>query len=412
MYKCFHLSHRILWLESYILLVFGLVSCLTSQISSAAALSLHTNGNKMLLSSGQTYIPEGISVYGGLESHRFNRNNANIYAQIQAAATYWHANTIRLQVAESNLFSHLKHGQTYNQSFLSALNHQVTYAHSFGMAVVINDQTEFTNNTPNPTRETARFWRIIANLYKDKPYVIFDIFNEPRLTSAYTTNRLANNLPLNKTIDDVLLAHQPRLRQMSSNTVWSIWRDGGDLFGTHYVGMQSLIDQIRLSGAQNLIWVEGSYEARLLPPSKYLLQGSNIAYSIHHPNLNRINSWKRIGTLASKKPVVEGEWAQYQSTWAECFTGAYKNAPRYIHYLHQHQIGIIAWSLQANSLVRGSSLFKQPSNLNKRGDPTTAVALKAPSRLYPNYACNTDRGEGVGNLLQTYFAKNSTNYHF
>jgi hypothetical protein len=407
------LNHQV---TKYRTLIFSCILAITcvsvQQVAAAANLTPAASGNKVLLSSGQTFIPDGISIYGGLEARNYNKHTANIYAQIKAAATYWHANTIRLQVAESNMFANLNPGEAYNSNFLSAINQEVKYAHSFGMSVVINDQTEFTNNTPNPTAETAKFWNVIASRYKNSPYVIFDIFNEPRLTSSYGVNRFATDLPLNKVVDIKILSHRPRLSPMSPAAIWSIWRNGGTLFGSSYIGMQSLVDQIRASGANNIVWVEGSYGARRLPPGRYLLQGSNIVYSIHHPDLNRPSSWNSIASLASIRPVVEGEWAQYQSTWAECYTRAFTNAPKYINFLRQHQIGIIAWSLQANSLVKGNGRFQQPNNLNHASDPTTAAALQSPSHLMPNYSCNTEHGEGVGNLLQTYFAKNSINYHF
>jgi hypothetical protein len=383
-----------------------------SSVSYAAIQTLHVTYNRVLTSTNQPYVSEGISVYGGLESRHYNANQANIYAQIYAASMYWHANTIRLQVAESNLFSHLIAGQVYNADFLTAINEQVNYSHSLGMAVVINDQTEFTNNTPNPTALTARFWQIMTEKYKTKPYVIFDIFNEPRLTSQHSTNKIANDVPFNPFIQSHLLAYHTPVSHMPPQQAWQLWRYGGVVDGAHYIGMQNIVDQIRSDGAPNIIWVEGTYEAQRLPPDNDLLTGSNLVYAIHHPNLNSPRSWQRISTLAATHPVVEGEWAQYQSSWSECYSNAYKYAPKYLSFLHSHNIGIIAWSLQANSLVKGGEHVGQPNNLNTSHDPVQSSALKTPNDLLPSYACGNKHGQGVGSLLQKYFSQNSTSYQF
>ena len=93
-------------------------------------------------------------------------NVANIDAQIIAAAKYWHANTIRLQIAESNLFNNTTSGKTYNNKFLQAILSQVNLARSLNMAVVLNDQTEFTSNTPGPTAMTAKFWKVMSRAFK------------------------------------------------------------------------------------------------------------------------------------------------------------------------------------------------------------------------------------------------------
>lgn len=371
----------------------------------AASPSMKVVGNKVVLSSGKTYVPEGISVYGGLEGRYYRKNTANTYAQIKAAAKYWHANTVRLQVAESNMYPGVGKTTDYNRQFLSDLVNQVDYAHKFGLDVVVNDQTEFTSNTPSPTNLTLQFWRLLADRFKADHFVIFDIFNEPRLVSLDA----AYYKPVPQRLYRLLNYSNPDANNYSSgklttNQAWRIWRDGGQLDGVEYRGMQSVVSTIRHQGAPNLIWVEGTYGAHRLPPKRYLLSGSNLVYSIHHPNLNRPSSWRSIGTLAAIKPVVEGEWAQYQSAWAECFTRAYQNAPRYLDYLNSHHIGVIAWSLQANSLLRGRGNL-QPSNLNGGKVPKRAVALRQPNRLKPNYTCTArQHGQGIGRLLQKYFA--------
>ena len=357
--------------------------------------------------NGKVFVPEGISVYGGLEDTDYMENLANINAQIKAAAIYWHANTIRLQVAESNLFS-AGPGRHYNVEFLNELIHEVDLAHSYNQAVVINDQTEFTNNTPAPTDMTVKFWRIMAKTFGHQPYVIFDLFNEPRLDSLKTNSPTFQNKLVRQMFSKKFSKTRFRYRgnPVIKNAIWNLWKYGGYVNRTHYIGMQTLVNQIRAEGVNNLIWVEGPFWGQSLPEGRYLLSGGNIEYSFHHINLNRVSDWKFIGRLASHHAVVDGEWSQYQSPWQECYAEAPITVPQYLQYLKVHGIGLIAWSLQAGSLLKGNPSIV-PANNNSPRDPKRAAALQIPSRFSKQYRCNNQFGQGAGKLIKQYFRQNS-----
>jgi hypothetical protein len=391
-----------------LLLLIPTQTVLAAQPSKTVALK--TVGNKIETAAGKTYIPEGISMYGGLEDANYNEYTQNDDAQIVAAAKYWHANTIRFQVAESNLFKHVSKGKTYNTKFLAAVQKQVNLARSMHTAVVINDQTEFTTRIPGPTQTTVQFWNIMSRAFGSDPDVIFDLFNEPRIVnmSGYTYNAGENPLfhLINKAASIALTSKHDRI---SPATVWNIWKYGGTINSVSYVGMQNLVNDIRNQKVSNLIWVEGPYMARMLPPSKDLLTGSNIVYSIHHPNLNKPSSWKAIGNLAKIRPVVDGEWSQYESLWPECYSEAYTTAPQYLSYLHKQSIGVIAWSLQQGSLLQESN-YRRPTNTNVTGDPIGASDLKKPNIMTANYSCEVRAGEGIGQLIMTYFSHNGQKY--
>ncbi len=368
-------------------------------------------GNRVIAPDGSTYIPEGISIYGGLEDTDYLENTANIDAQIKAAALYWHSNTIRLQVAESNLFLNPTKSSGYNQVFLRELIREVSLARQLNLVVVINDQTEFTNNTPLPTAMTLKFWRVMSSVFGNNPYVIFDLFNEPRLENFQAVNRpgynnrLARILFNKRIINRFMPAHKP-VNKLNLKKIWTTWKYGGIVNKTRYIGMQTLVNKLRSSGNRNLIWVEGPFWGQSLPSGKYLLTGSNLVYSYHHINLNHARDWQFIGTLAANHAVVDGEWAQYQAPWQECYAKAPSSTPQYLNYLHNHGVGLIAWSLQAGSLLKGNPNVI-PNNNNSPNDPKTANQLSSPSRFDPNYRCNTDFGHGAGALLKNYFLINS-----
>jgi len=382
-----------------------------SPVLAAVNVQLRVVGNHVLTANGKIYIPEGISVYGGLEDPNYTDNLANDNAQIIAAAKYWHANTIRLQVAESNLFTIHTQGKSYNNEFLQTLIKEVNLAHSLDMAVVINDQTEFTSRIPGPTIETSKFWKIMSQTFKNQPLVIFDLFNEPSYGKVINSNKQPTGFTIYKIFGVAgKTVKQQHKSQISSTKIWNIWKNGGQLNGISYLGMQTLANQIRGYGVNNILWIEGPNQARELPNKSQLVQGSNIVYSIHHPNLNNPASWNAIGNLSSIVPVVDGEWAQYASTRPECYLRAYTNTPLFLNYLYQHNVGVIAWSLQANSLLQGNRL-SVPTNTNILNDPINAAALRKPNKLLPSYSCSNRYGQGVGQLIQSYFEQNSVNFN-
>jgi hypothetical protein len=316
-----------------------------------------------------------------------------------------------LQVAESNLFTIHTQGKSYNNEFLQTLIKEVNLAHSLDMAVVINDQTEFTSRIPGPTIETSKFWKIMSQTFKNQPLVIFDLFNEPSYGKVINSNKQPTGFTIYKIFGVAgKTVKQQHKSQISSTKIWNIWKNGGQLNGISYLGMQTLANQIRGYGVNNILWIEGPNQARELPNKSQLVQGSNIVYSIHHPNLNNPASWNAIGNLSSIVPVVDGEWAQYASTRPECYLRAYTNTPLFLNYLYQHNVGVIAWSLQANSLLQGNRL-SVPTNTNILNDPINAAALRKPNKLLPSYSCSNRYGQGVGQLIQSYFEQNSVNFN-
>lgn len=378
--------------------------------------SLRVVGNQVLTADGKVYIPEGISIYGGLEDSNYMGNVANDDAQIEAAAKYWHVNTIRLQVAESNLFTNSTPGKTYNENFLKELIKQVNLIRSLHAVAVINDQTEFTTRLRNPTETTVKFWRVMDATFGNHPYVIFDLFNEPSLdTFGGASYKQSASSPRAREILKLLtkptiITTSPKERVMKPRDVWNVWQYGSVVSGVRYVGMQTLVNQIRAQGVNNVIWVEGPYIAKALPKGQHLLKGSNIVYAFHHVNLNWAASWNAIGNLAKTHAVVDGEWSQYRSSWAECYGRAYTNVPDYLGYLQKHHVGIIAWSLQADSLVQARNGNTHPTNGNIASDPHQASALRTPDKLLPDYSCTNRFGQGAGQLIMTYFSHNGAKY--
>jgi hypothetical protein len=82
--------------------------------------------------------------------------------------------------------------------------------------------------------------------------------------------------------------------------------------------------------------------------------------------------------------------------------------PLFLAFLRHVPIGIVAWSLQPGALVKGAPGLDTVHDGNDFRFTTNPYDLATPSVLRPDYRCNAaSLGEGVGALIQDYFAKYS-----
>lgn len=257
--------------------------------------------------------PQGITL-SGLQDYNIGPGIIQMMEnQIHAARFSWFANTVRLQIVQDKLVT--QNGKTLDPVYLRDIQVIVRYALNLGLYVVINPQTEQTTgydgNEDLPTFATQMFWYWMMKSYANDPFVIFDLFNEPRFVT------------------------------------WSQW----------YVAFQSLVNYIRLK-AGNIIWAEGITWASTLQ-DVIPLHGCGIWYSYHHlaypwagpghyegPE-NWQTWWNAFGYLAAKGyHVVNGE--------ITFFRGGYNLPPRkillYLRMCNEYHIGVVAWTLIAGVL--------------------------------------------------------------
>ena len=127
----------------------------------------HRDKNMIIGAGGQRYIPYGITVTG-LGSPSWKIHSPGDDAEIDAAASSWCSNTVRLQVFQYALLGPGKTGVRVNRTFLGLINGEVNTALKAGLVVVINDQTEGGGNPyfPGmPTAQTKAFWKVMSDLY-------------------------------------------------------------------------------------------------------------------------------------------------------------------------------------------------------------------------------------------------------
>ncbi|HEX9355881.1 MAG TPA: cellulase family glycosylhydrolase, partial [Streptosporangiaceae bacterium] len=159
----------------------------------------HVSGAVVNGSTGR-YVPYGISIVG-LAHTGYAGLVAQDEADISAAADYWCANTVRLQVGQANLVSITGH---VDQAFLAAVTTEVRYAEARGLVVVLNLQWQLDGDSlleSMPTHRSLAFWASLAYHFGRDPNVVFDIYNEPEQHAACG---------------------------------WAFWHDGGVCHGVRY----------------------------------------------------------------------------------------------------------------------------------------------------------------------------------
>lgn len=323
----------------------------------------HVSGTKVIGAHGRVFVPYGITV-PGLANSKYRPFIPLDDAKIRATARSWCANTVRLQIGQANLVG--ANGRGFSRGFLRAVEGEVRVAERSHLVVVLNAQTESLGNQPAPTRATALFWKDLSHIYRHDSQIIFDLFNQPRIS---TQARCGNARD------------------------WKLWRAGGNFRGHSYLGMQPLVRDVRADGARNLIWAEGPCFANSLSGlGKHLIKGTNIVYAFQHPrgSHDRAQWFTDFGWVIFRHiaPVVDAEWTNYAAAKSECWPDAPKAVPAFLRYLAGHGIGLTAFQLKKGLLIRTKNL----------ADPT---------RIDPSgrgkWRCVNGLDEGAGADLMSWF---------
>jgi hypothetical protein len=319
--------------------------------------ALRVAGNQVLDSTGRQYIPYGFVVWclssPDLSCAQSSSTNPNTDAdKIRAAASFWHANTVRIQVAWQRLF--VGTTTTVDRSYLAQLDSEVALVRSLHMLSILTLQTERYHGSFMPDSHAVSFWSVMARHYASDPTVAFDLFNEPRLNAM----------------------HWPGWTETS---MWEIWRNGGsvtltgDSTPTTFVGMQQLVDTIRTAGAANVVVAEGNqtdHDLSLLP--QYTLTGQDIAYGME-PDLGRgvnfpyaddtprlwATSW---GTLSETYPIMMEGFQDYPGA-SLCNPRSPQLFPQLLAALKADHLGMIFYSLDPGIGVVGNNL-QQPTSFD------------------------------------------------
>ncbi|MGX4688859.1 cellulase family glycosylhydrolase [Streptomyces sp. JNUCC 63] len=269
--------------------------------------ALHVSGNKLVDAGGRTHRLLGVNRSGGefmcVQGYGIWDGPVDD-AAIKAIAD-WKANAVRIPLNEECWLglSNIK-PQYAGTNYISAVKELVARVEAHGMTPIVElhwTYGQYTGNSagcsdvhatcqkPMPDAQyTPSFWSSVASTFKNDQAVVFDLFNEPypdRATAGLTD-------------------------------AWKCWRDGGTCPGIGYqvAGMQSLVNAIRGTGAENVILAGGlAYSNDLGQWLTYRPSdpAGNLGASYHVYNFNTCSSescWNStLAPVAAQVPLVAGE---------------------------------------------------------------------------------------------------------
>lgn len=318
------------------------LSCLATAAVSGAAMSgpataaipplaVHVVGNNLVDASGRAVRLRGVNRSGtefacaqGWGFFDGPTDAASITRMLE-----WKINTVRVPLNEScwlgiNNVSTQFGGANYR----AAIQQWVTRLHEAGLLVILDlhwsapGTTLATAQTEMPNADhSANFWRSVATTFKNDPAVIFDAFNEPHL------------------ID------------------WACWRNGCTTSeGWRAVGMQTLVDTIRSTGATQPIVLSGRHWGGDLSqwlvhvpmdPAGQLVAGAHI---YNFSTCNSVSCWDAsIAPVAAKFPVVTSELGS-----DDCARGF---ADTYLAWADSRGISSTPWTWNVWDCRQGPSLI-------------------------------------------------------
>ena len=303
---------------------------------------LRVQGNRLVNDAGQQVILHGVDRMG--TEYRCSQDNGifdgpSDQASI-AAIKSWRTNAIRVPLNE-HCWLGIDDGaatpQYIGENYRLAIEGFVDRLIANNIYVILDlhwsaaagqsatDQDEMPN-----TSYSASFWNSVANRFKNKPQVIFDLFNEP--------------IPNGNANDNT---------DAAAAASWQCWRDGsaggtctGPMAG-NALGMQALVSAVRATGATNVIMLGGIQWANTLWSSS---TRNFLTYKPADP-LNNIvasfhiyqNTWcntvacfdTEIPPIAAQVPVVAAEIGN--TACDATFMNMVMN------WLDSKQLGYLAW---------------------------------------------------------------------
>ena len=295
---------------SWILLAcLPVISGFTADIAATDTPQLHVSGSKLVNANGSPVVLHGVD-RAGTEYECVQGKGIFAGPSNQASITAmrnWGINAVRVPLNEA-----CWNGESYvdpayaGVSYRIAIEAYVRLLNSNGILAILDlhwTDGKYTGNSngclsaeaicqkPMPDAvESQPFWSSVATTFKDDDAVIFDLFNEP-----YPDRALPNQ-----------------------TAAWNCWLKGGRSCtpGISYpvAGMQTLVNTIRATGANNVIMLGGlSYSNDLTEWLKYepTDPDHNLVASWHSYSFNGCKTqscWiSQIAPVAASTPVVVGE---------------------------------------------------------------------------------------------------------
>jgi hypothetical protein len=296
--------------------------------------AVNVSGNKLVNVQGQTVVLRGVN-RDSAEQHCGNSNqifSGPVDAPGIQAIRNWNTNVVRVPLNEDcwlGINGVVVGGTTYQQ----AIENVVSLLNQNGMYAIIDLHWSAPGTTlatgqnimPDADHSTA-FWTSVANAFKGNNEVLFDLYNEPYVSS------------------------------------WSCWKNGGaSCTGSDapfpIVGMQTLINAVRSTGATNVILLEGlSYGHDLSgwlanKPTDSL---NNLTSSFHmygNDVCATVSCWdSSLAPVLAQVPLIAGEYGESYD-YTTCGTTA---IDAFMNWMDQHNASYVAWEWDTWNLKCGT----------------------------------------------------------
>ncbi len=289
--------------------------CAPSPTQPVAPGGYYVNGNTVCTGDGRLHVFHGLD----RPSLEWSNVGVNITRGDFALMTAWNANVVRIAL---NQDFWLPGSALSDPNYPALVDDAIRWAEMAGMDVFLDlhwsDRGVLGSCSPAngcqqlmPDANSLTFWSQVAARYQNDGRVAFELYNEPHDVS------------------------------------WDVWRNGGTTFeGWQAVGMQSLYDAVRATGAQNLVVIGGldwAYDLSGVPANR--ISGYNIVYATHpytspDRTLRPPSDWDRaFGFLTSTDPVVATEFGVLNDS--QC---RFDYDTQLIDYADAHLAGWTAWA--------------------------------------------------------------------
>ena len=218
---------------------------------------------------------------------------------VKVAIDDWHVNHIRLPLSQDRWFGKAPEQKDEGKAYRALVKEVVDLCASKGCYIILDlhwsDAGEWGQNIGQhsmPDENSLAFWKDLAPVYANHPAVIYDLYNEPH------------------------------------DVTWDIWLNGGTVTDKpggrrggepktfQAVGMQTLLDAVRATGAKNVIIVGGlnwAYDFDGILDGRQLKDpnGNGVIYANHAYNNkgHSVDVWiARMEQATAKLPVIVSEF--------------------------------------------------------------------------------------------------------
>jgi len=275
--------------------------------SAQMPLPLKVVGTRILNSKNEPVILRGVNT-PSLEWT--NSGEGHILQTVKTAIQNWHVNIIRLPLAQDRWFGKTREQKDDGVSYRALVREIVETCATQGCYIMLDlhwsDCGEWGTNIGQhsmPDRNSVTFWRDCSYRFKNHPAVLFDLYNEPH------------------------------------DVTWDVWLNGGTvkdrasmrrggLSRTYQaVGMQTLLDTVRATGAKNVVVAGGldwayDFSGILNGIQLFDREGNGVIYANHNYNMkgDTVDAWiAKMEKATAKVPVIVSEFGgsggPHRRTW-------------------------------------------------------------------------------------------------